>query len=502
MAHTVKRLARSTTSKLNSYTGPAGELCMDTQTNELVLQNGTKGGVRFGKSVTYTVVTASHSGLMSPDMLTKLNSIASGANAYTLPAATATSLGGVKVPSNANLTLSGGALSLTSANVVSALGYTPGSGNGTTYTLPAATATSLGGVKVPSNANLTLSGGALSLTSANVVSALGYTPGSGNGTTYTLPAATATSLGGIKVPSNANLTLSGGALSLTSGNVTSALGFTPAENTVFGGATASSAGTKGIVPAPAKGKQEAFLRGDGTWGGAVTSSASGLMTPELLTKLNSGGGDTFELKMTLSPAENKEYTVTGCAIGKPLIFLHSPIPTNTTTVCQIQIISGALGGYATGDGAYRLGNANDGAMSLFTIPTATTVKFKVTNGNGDDTIYVYHPMATTSSGGIISNTGFYPDYSSKIDYEFGTQYTATGNGYLFVYPNGNTASRHVKITLGSVVLDLITGYDSNGALNAVGVFPIRVGTKFKVEILYETAEHPVDSTRYLFAVYV
>ena len=31
------------------------------------------------------------------------------------------------------------------------------------------------------------------------------------------------------------------------------------------GASASAAGTQGLVPAPEKGKQNSFLRGDGTW---------------------------------------------------------------------------------------------------------------------------------------------------------------------------------------------------------------------------------------------
>lgn len=33
----------------------------------------------------------------------------------------------------------------------------------------------------------------------------------------------------------------------------------------MGGATASAAGTSGLVPAPSAGKQNAFLKGDGTW---------------------------------------------------------------------------------------------------------------------------------------------------------------------------------------------------------------------------------------------
>lgn len=51
MAHVVKKLARGTTAECNAYAGPQGELVMDTQTNELVLQTGAKGGVRIGNKL-------------------------------------------------------------------------------------------------------------------------------------------------------------------------------------------------------------------------------------------------------------------------------------------------------------------------------------------------------------------------------------------------------------------------------------------------------------------
>ena len=40
------------------------------------------------------------------------------------------------------------------------------------------------------------------------------------------------------------------------------------------GATANAAGTKGMAPQPAAGKQGAFLRGDGTWADPVIISSS------------------------------------------------------------------------------------------------------------------------------------------------------------------------------------------------------------------------------------
>lgn len=61
----------------------------------------------------------------------------------------------------------------------------------------------------------------------------------------------------------------------------------------FGKATADAAGSAGYVPAPAKGQQGQYLRGDGTWAtptnttyGDATTSAHGLMTAADKAKLN------------------------------------------------------------------------------------------------------------------------------------------------------------------------------------------------------------------------
>ena len=119
-----------------------------------------------------------------------------------------------------------------------------------------------------------------------------YTKGDGTTGTITTQdttygAATVSALGLVKIGSN--ITVSSGVISLSKANVTTALGYTPpTTNTtysVMGGATSSAAGTAGLVPAPASGKQLSFLRGDGTWVvptnttyavfGAATSSAAG-----------------------------------------------------------------------------------------------------------------------------------------------------------------------------------------------------------------------------------
>lgn len=69
---------------------------------------------------------------------------------------------------------------------------------------------------------------------------------------YSLPTASSSTLGGIKV---------GSGLSISSGVLSADVQEVPAMT----GASSSAAGTAGIVPAPASGQQGLFLRGDATW---------------------------------------------------------------------------------------------------------------------------------------------------------------------------------------------------------------------------------------------
>lgn len=69
--------------------------------------------------------------------------------------------------------------------------------------------------------------------------------------------------------------------------------FTDTTYSNMTGASSSAAGSAGLVPTPAAGKQASFLRGDGTWAvptnttySVVTSTANGLMSYDMLNKLN------------------------------------------------------------------------------------------------------------------------------------------------------------------------------------------------------------------------
>jgi hypothetical protein len=133
-------------------------------------------------NTTYSAATQSASGLMSAADKKKLDGIATGANnyTYTLPNATSSTLGGVKIGSN--ITVSSGTISLTKSNVTTALGYTPPTTN-TTYS---AATTSAAGL----------------MSAADKTKLDGIAASANN---YVLPAAT-TVLGGVKTTSTVTST--------------------------------------------------------------------------------------------------------------------------------------------------------------------------------------------------------------------------------------------------------------------------------------------------------
>lgn len=198
-------------------------------------------------------------------------------SAYTLPTASASTLGGVKIGSG--ISISSGVISATYSSVgaaaashthtasqVTGLATVATSGNyndltnkpsipslsgyatqswvtsqGYLTTIPAATSSSYGGIQIGyttsgKNYAVQLSNGKAYVNVPWTDTNTTYTAGTNisiSGTTinctysYSLPTATASVLGGVKIGSN--ISVSSGTISLTSANVTSALGFTPAK---------------------------------------------------------------------------------------------------------------------------------------------------------------------------------------------------------------------------------------------------------------------------------
>ena len=144
-----------------------------------------------------------------------------------------------------------------------------------TYTLPTASSNTLGGVKV--GKNITLSSGTISLTSSNVTSALGYTPPTTN-TTYGTFSSTASGL----VPKS-------GSNSTTTYLNASGTWSTP-TNTTY---SLFSTTANGLVPKPSASNASVYLNASGTWStptnttySLASTTSNGLMSSTDKSKLN------------------------------------------------------------------------------------------------------------------------------------------------------------------------------------------------------------------------
>ena len=216
---------------------------------------------------------------MSSEDKFKLEGIDVGANNYILPDASGFTKGGVLIGDN--ISVNNGEISLNQLNIVSALGYTPPMQD-TTYEV----------------ADLYNDG----LMSSNDKAKLeGIEDGANK---YVLPTAS-NELGGIKLGYTENdnnipvlLNDDKAYVEVTSSSIISALGYTPpTQDTTYNvmtGANSSRNGSEGLVPAPIKGEQNLYLKGDGSWD-----------TPINTTYSIEGGTN----KITVTPSAGQSYSV-------------------------------------------------------------------------------------------------------------------------------------------------------------------------------------------------
>ena len=230
------------------------------------------------QDTTYAAATTAANGLMTTDMVTKLNGIAAGANAYTHPSYTSAASGLYKISVDASGHVNG-ATAVAKADIT-ALGI-PGSDTNTTY----AAFTSAAAGLVPAAKNGTTN----YATTGYVLTGAGWQAGTkynvDNNTTYAVFTSAANGL----VPAAKNGTTN----YATSGYVLTGAGWqagtkynTDTTYGAMGAATTAAAGTAGLVPAPASGAANRYLRSDATWQvppdnnttyAVFTSAANGLV---------------------------------------------------------------------------------------------------------------------------------------------------------------------------------------------------------------------------------
>ena len=240
-------------------------LSVSGRTITYTMGSGSTGTITT-QDTTYSAATDSAAGLMSATDKEKLDGIATGANKYTHPSFTSRNAGLYKITVN-------GEGHVTAATAVAKTDIT-GLGipaQDTTYSVASDDTDGL-------------------MSSEDKTKLDGIASGANN---YTHPSFTAKSSGLYKITVNNQGHVSATANVAKSDIV--ALGI-PGQDTTystFKAATSSAAGGTGLVPAPAAGAQNKYLRGDGTWQtppdttySVATDAANGLMSASDKAKLD------------------------------------------------------------------------------------------------------------------------------------------------------------------------------------------------------------------------
>lgn len=224
---------------------------------------------------------------------------------------------------------------------------------------------------------------------------------------YSLPLAASGTRGGIQLgysASGANIPVAVSSekayVALTKTAVTTALGYTPpTTNTTYstmGAATSSAAGTSGLVPAPAAGKQASFLRGDGTW-----------VVPTNTTYSLVGAKDTTGLIKNGSSVTSTS-GLTACPIISGIPYYKD---TNTTyTLSSLGI--GNVKNYDQSKAIKAI--TRSGTTFTYTCLDGTTGTFTQQDNN------TTYSAATTSANGLMSSTD-----KSRLDYMHSSQAVTT-----------------------------------------------------------------------------
>lgn len=153
------------------------------------------------------------------------------------------------------------------------------------------------------------------LSSSDVTTALGFTPATSN---HTHNLASTSANGYLRQ-------LDGSTAHFLRGDGTWA---TPPAPSLMKGATASAAGTAGLVPAPAIGNQASFLRGDGTW---QSISLSTLGVTVTAAELNYMDGVTSNVQIQLNEKAATSHTHTKAQITDFPTSLKNPQSLSITT---------------------------------------------------------------------------------------------------------------------------------------------------------------------------
>lgn len=314
-------------------------------------------------------------------------------------------------------------------------------------------------------------------------------------------AADATVVGGVTVSGHA---VTVGKKTLTAGNnvtITGAsdkitIAATDTKYSTMGAATASTAGTSGLVPAPAAGKQGQYLRGDGTWAtptnttyNNATTSAAGLMSAADKTKLDgiATGANNYSLPTASSSTLGGVKIGTGIGISNGIISNsgvrsistgteNGTISVNTNgTAANVAVKGLGSAAYKDASGTWEINITGSSGSCTGNAATATILgKSQLTADTVDNVTHaglLYGTVSSYAGPGFSSNDAMILSMSWNNGNSYGAQIAlddaTTPN--MYVRNKASSWSPWSKVLLSTNYTDYTVKKDGTGASGDWGI---------------------------------